>query len=493
MVIQHNLPALNALRQKTINNANTSNNLEKLSSGYKVNHAADDAAGLAISEKMRGQIRGLDMAVQNTQNGVSLIQTAEGGLNEIHAILHRMRELSVQAANGTYVEEDRQQINKEVQALKSEIDRISSATNYNGITLLDGTLGGHKPGQLPGTKLPGETLGNGDYYPGTYAAYAESLKSLGFSVGATNTNPTKVAGTVGITSYNSDFDGENARFVIISQNESGEPLTNISLQVGDKTYLSRSVSNPAGEKYTDIYGKEFTIPQKYYVFCDDDGNLVATLENRSGSSIEMLGSGYSGAVAGIPMPDNDVGSVANPKPTGFKVVEPSDPTGPAGNAVIDDTFAIKDMMIGTEKDKLELQIGANGHADQRVGFGIPNMSSANLGTKKYNQYDVNGTIAGISIMSPEAANVALDVIDAAVMQVSGVRANLGAMQNRLEHAVNNLGVTRENLQAAESSIRDVDMAKEMMDFQKNNILNEASQAMLAQANQLPQGVLQLLR
>ena len=295
MVIQHNISAMNAHRNMGINNSGTAKNLEKLSSGFKINRAGDDAAGLAISEKMRGQIRGLAMAEQNTSNGISLIQTAEGGLNETHAILQRMRELAVQSSNGTYQDDDRAQLAKEFDALKSEIDRIAESTHYNGKKLLDGSMD--------------------------------------------------------------------------KNNVDGEALT--------------------------------------------------------------------------------------------------------------------------------LQIGANGGADQRVELNIANMDTKSIGIASYTDEDDNVVPAenldSASIANMASANKAIEIISAATDQVSGQRAELGAMQNRLEHTLNNLGTAKENLTAAESSIRDVDMAKEMMEFTKNNILNQASQAMLAQANQLPQGVLQLLR
>ena len=275
MRIQHNLNAMNSLRQLGTNNTNTGKNLEKLSSGFRINRAGDDAAGLAISEKMRAQINGLEMATKNAEDGISLIQTAEGGLNETHAILQRMRELAVQAANGTNQAEDLQSIQDEIDALADEIDRIGDSTKFNGIDLLNG------------------------------------------------------------------------------------------------------------------------------------------------------------------------GSMAS--------------------------------------DGIDFQIGAN-NADYESGnLTIASMKASDLGV---DTIDVTATGDPLG---------AIDAIDAAIADVSAARAGLGAMQNRLEHTINNLGVTTENLTAAESRIRDVDMAKEMMAYTKNNILTQAAQAMLAQANMQPQGVLQLLQ
>jgi len=272
MRINHNISALNTYRQLSFNNTQTAKNLEKLSSGYRINRAGDDAAGLAISEKMRGQIRGLEMATKNAQDGISLIQTAEGALNETHAILQRIRELAVQAANDTNTDNDRDELQKEVDQLLQEIDRIADTTQFNTKNLLDGSLSG------------------------------------------------------------------------------------------------------------------------------------------------------SGLI---------------------------------------------------------FHIGAN--QDQNVTLTISSMRASGLG------------VSGIDISSQSGANNAITTIDNAIDKVSSERAKLGAMQNRLEHTINNLGAAAENLTAAESRIRDVDMAKEMMEFTKNSILTQAAQAMLAQANQLPQGVLQLLR
>ncbi|WP_339060493.1 flagellin [Tepidibacillus marianensis] len=270
MRINHNIAALNTYRQLSNNGVNTQKSLEKLSSGLRINKAGDDAAGLAISEKMRGQIRGLDMASRNAQDGISLIQTAEGALNETQSILQRMRELAVQSANDTNTDNDRIALNKEVVALKAEIGRIASDTEYNTQTLLDGTFTGK-----------------------------------------------------------------------------------------------------------------------------------------------------------------------------------------------------------------QIQIGAN--QVQNLTVTIAKMNASGLG------------VNSLTISTLAGASAAISTIDKAISAVSGQRASLGAVQNRLEHTINNLGTSTENLTAAESRIRDVDMAKEMMEFTKNNILNQAAQAMLAQANQLPQGVLQLLR
>ena len=401
MRIQHNINALNSLRQLGTNNTNTGKNLEKLSSGYRINRAGDDAAGLAISEKMRGQINGLEQAEQNANDGISLIQTAEGGLNETHAILQRMREIAVQSANGTYQDDvDRENLNKEVEALQSEIDRISTSTHFNKINLLDGSIG----------EVAEITTTAGSVVPGT-----------------TGTGDDDVATTVNI-----DFTGKTGTGVIGS-----------SISIGDSKYEFVKTGETAKD----------TTATAIEVDIDDDGAAIATAFNAGIAAV----AGFTKAVDG----------------TNTAQVNLTE------TAINDDILSAAPTV--TTDSGLIFQIGANGTSDQQVSLKVADMSSEGLG------------ISSISVSTQEGANAALEAIDTAINSVSGTRADLGALQNRLEHTVNNLGVTNENLTAAESRIRDVDMAKEMMEYTKNNILSQAAQAMLAQANQQPQGVLQLLQ
>ncbi|HAQ41931.1 MAG TPA: flagellin [Clostridiales bacterium] len=383
MRIQHNINALNSLRQLGTNNSNTGKNLEKLSSGYRINRAGDDAAGLAISEKMRGQIRGLEQAQQNANDGISLIQTAEGGLNETHAILQRMREIAVQSANGTYQNDvDRTNLNKEVDALKSEIDRISSSTHFNKINLLDGTIDGYE----------------------VTAATSKDIRSL------------SIAG------------GELAK----------DDAITLGVTTGGEISITSPTTGVTFDKVTGSASGTYTIKAK--------------VEDTASAADKAK---WEGVTVTVTLADK-----------------------------LDDTAAETGLAYtvttGNERS-LTFQIGANGTKDQRVSLAVGDMSSKGLG------------VDNISVSSQTDANSAIAEIDAAINRVSGTRADLGALQNRLEHTVNNLGVTNENLTAAESRIRDVDMAKEMMQYTKNNILTQAAQAMLAQANQQPQGVLQLLQ
>lgn len=416
MVIQHNISALNSHRQLGLNNSATSKNLEKLASGYKINRAGDDAAGLAISEKMRGQIRGLAMAEQNANNGISLIQTAEGGLNETHAILQRMRELAVQSANGTYKDEvDRENLDKEVQALKSEITRIAESTHYNGIKLLDGSMGTG-------------TMEAADWKIGTAA---------------------------GDNSIISKITGES----LSTEGSFAAKLTDGTFGNTGTTHLQIT--------FTDTNGNA----KVYQLRLEDDAT--------SGEKgiISKDGFGNKGTTATVDLTSVGLGRL--------EVIATDSSATVTGDALV---TAINNLAVapkaGTTTGKqgeLIFQIGANGGDDQRVSLSVGNMSAQGIGVDR------------VTIATQQDANDAIAVIDNAINIVSGTRADLGALQNRLEHTLNNLGVTKENLTAAESTIRDVDMAKEMMEFTKNSILVQASQAMLAQANQLPQGVLSLLR
>ena len=484
MVIQHNIAALNSHRNMGINNSATGKNLEKLSSGYKINRAGDDAAGLAISEKMRGQIRGLAMAEQNAANGVSLIQTAEGGLNETHAILQRMRELAVQASNGTYQDSDREQIALEVDALKSEIDRISSSTHYNGINLLDGSLGGKEA-----QKLTAGSVVDVAFKDGALALakdYLEKTFNLQANFSVANSGINSGAAVLSTFFKDTDFAANGKANLILTKNEAAGGDVYIALQIGDKVYRGEWLSETNGLNLSNQNGVSAGLASgtAAYVFFDEEGNAVAKLNNWGDAQLSVATgnvkqlSNVTGVITGINL--NATGNAtiidASTAADNAKIITNT-------NANIDALYGVK---MATVDSKLIFQIGANGGADQRVGLHVENMSTANIG-------DGKNFVADISIKTRELANDAVDVINAAINQVSNTRANLGALQNRLEHTINNLGVTKENLTAAESTIRDVDMAKEMMDFTKNSILVQASQAMLAQANQLPQGVLSLLR
>ena len=346
MIINHNIAALNTYRQLGSANKAQSNSMEKLSSGLRINKAGDDAAGLAISEKMRAQVRGLDMAAKNAQDGISLIQTAEGALNESHAILQRMRELAVQSSSDTNTDEDRVELQKEVNELAAELTRIGDTTEFNTKTLLDGEF------------------------------------DATFHIGANQ--------------------GQN-----------------LSISISDM----RTDALEVGQAY------EAVVEDDSKVLKGAEGNVIATYVEAVEEDVDEDGEITQEAVVG-----------------GYYKGDGTD----------------------TNSEKLLIEADEAFSAGQKGAFGI-------------------------DISSQTAADSAITTINNAIETVSAERSKLGATQNRLEHTINNLGTSSENLTAAESRIRDVDMAKEIMEISKNAILSQAAQAMLAQANQQPQAVLQLLQ
>ena len=401
MRIQHNIAALNSYRNLTGNNNAVSKNLEKLSSGYKINRAGDDAAGLAISEKMRAQITGLNTAQKNAQDGVSLVQTAEGALTEVHSMLNRMVELADQSANGTYDDAvDRANLQKEIASLKDEIDRIADATNFNGINLLDGSL-------------------------------------------STNTTTTLNAAATGTNAavdlkftFAEQFKGKDINVKLENKTNGGDT---IEATVDAKGTITLKMDATKDHSASAI--KKALAKADITALAKEDQTKMSSLL----ASATVTGAGTTGLTNG------------------------------AGFA------ATQGTPIPAKGHSLTLQIGDTSADFNQMTVSVGDMHTAALG------------IADIDISTQEGAKTAVDKIKAAINSVSSTRGDLGAIQNRLEHTINNLSVTAENMTAAESRIRDVDMANEMMAYTKNNILVQSSQAMLAQANQLPQGVLQLLQ
>lgn len=394
MRINHNIGALNTHRQLAGNTAAQSKSIEKLSSGLRINRAGDDAAGLAISEKMRGQIRGLDQASRNSQDAISMIQTAEGALNETHSILQRMRELAVQSANDTNTSTDRDALQNEIKQLTSEVNRIANTTEFNTKKLLNGDLEGVK--DAVNAKMTADS---------TFANSSVAIST--------------------------------------SQNISTFSATDVIKLNVVKTEATFSETVAAG------------------------GISVSTVLGTAGTVTVSAG--------GTVYVSNGTNSF------NFKLAN-------AGSVTTGDSITItvnKSDAASTDSSKqVRAQIGAN--AGQELGIGINDMDASALGIAKS-----DGTALDITTQS--TASGAVSLINNALEKVSTERSKLGAFQNRLEHTINNLGASSENLTAAESRVRDVDMAKEMMEQTKNSILSQAAQAMLAQANQQPQGVLQLLR
>ena len=386
MVVRSNIMAVNAQRQLGMNNSQVGKALEKLSSGYRINRAGDDASGLAISEKMKAQIKGLDTASLNSQDGISLVQTAEGALTEVHNMLNRMAELATRAANGINEDSNRASLQKEVAKLQEEIDRISEGTNFNNLKLLDGSQ--------------------------TYAGN----KAL---IGQGTAN-----GVMGLSVEGGNLSADDTISVTISGNSVGT----ITVTASDNTVVFTTTQTGKG----------------FY-------SITADVSKVTDESVKK-------AWAGVTI--------------NFSVDQAS----------TDGTYKVGEQKFTAGENKsMQLQIGDTADSFNQLKVSIGDMSSAALGVDK------------VDISSQDGAAKAIDIIRNAIDRVSSQRASLGATQNRLEYTINNLDTASENLQAANSRIRDTDMAKMMMEYTKMNVLTQSAQAMLAQANQQPQSVLQLLQ
>ncbi|MBP2001774.1 flagellin [Paenibacillus shirakamiensis] len=543
MIINHNITALNTHRQLSSNSAATSKNIEKLSSGLRINRAGDDAAGLAISEKMRGQIRGLDMASKNAQDGISLIQTAEGALNETHSILQRVRELSVQSSNGTNTEEDRKALQSEVGQLKEEIDRIGNTTEFNTKKLLNGALktAGASVGldSTTGTAVGKQTaavatatatmksaalVGTNDFVSEKIKIDGTEIKvdwqnlstdeqnviTAGTGTGATATGM-KAAAELIVSKINDAIDKSGANVAHISGYvdadklvlESGSKGTTSEIKTASATAsIAGKFLGAAGAAATNLgtstYNGTTVATGSKFNFQIGDTKLQAVLTGDIDNTKSMkdaatqLQTDINTAIAAANVAagaskDGDFGYIKNVKVNAqsdgrFEIVSESGPINLedlAGKSTVKDLGLSQAQTDASGNGGVTFQIGAN--KGQSITFGVNDMRSAALG------------IAGVDISTTAGASGAITSLDKAISSVSSERAKLGAVQNRLEHTINNLNTSSENLTAAESRVRDVDMAKEMMEQTKNNILAQAAQAMLAQANQQPQGVLQLLR
>ena len=427
MIINHNLQSMNAHRNMGVNQTNAQKSMEKLSSGLRINRAGDDAAGLSISEKMRGQIRGLNQASRNAQDGISLIQTAEGALDETHAILQRMRELTVQGANDTNVEEDRNAIKEELGQLTTELDRIANTTEFNKQNLLAGG------------------------FDGTFQIGANTNQTIDVKIGAMGSN------ALGLSS------GTKIDTAVTKTAGTG------SLQDGTYTISGTSVKDHNGNevgKISDATKGEITLA---------DGTTKIELGHKVGTSGNF---DLSGNKAKITLTQSATAAA------GFDAL-PLDKLAAGDYKVSGTNLLLGDTLVGTldgtNASKLTLTDGT------KLDLKDIGLIDADLADGK------TFTISGVDVSTADKATGSIKTLDKALEKVSAQRSSLGAVQNRLEHTIKNLNNASENTQAAESRIRDVDMAKEMMEMSKNNILNQAAQAMLAQANQNPQQVLQLLR
>ncbi|WP_313527273.1 flagellin N-terminal helical domain-containing protein [Anaerotignum sp.] len=501
MRIQHNIAALNSHRQLGANNGAVGKNLEKLSSGYRINRAGDDAAGLAISEKMRAQIKGLETATKNANDGISLVQTAEGALTEVHSMLNRMVELATQSANGTYDNEtDRANLQKEIQSLKDEVDRISEGTNFNGINLLDGSLGtgttGAKISVAAGTGAG--KLANAVDFSVSGLEAGKTITIAAAAKGTASSISADASGNITLTldgdaakTYTQDDINNLIKNATLPASASGlkiEISGDISLQADGAGTIAAATTIADAKQATATGGgvtvtsNKAGIDTRTLTFAAA-GTIGATVNAANGNVALNLDASkaYSASEINAMLADSgaDMTVSFDGTLTGTAL------SGKGGGTDTDGVYALgADGTAGAGLSSgggLKLQIGDTAEKFNQLSVKVGSMSSTALG------------IGAIDISTQTGAEASVQLIKDAINQVSSTRGDLGAIQNRLEHTINNLSVTTENMTAAESRIRDVDMAKEMMDFTKNNILTQASQAMLAQANQLPQGVLQLLQ
>ena len=486
MVVQHNLQAMNANRMLNVTTGQQAKSTEKLSSGYKINRAADDAAGLTISEKMRKQIRGLDQASTNAQDGVSSVQTAEGALTEVHSMLQRMNELAVQAANGTNAESDRQAIQDEIDQLTTEIDRVAETTKFNEIYLLKGdSEGGTKTEKLAAhdAGLAGTLVDNGDTATFTAKAlkHGEEINIAGKSYtvdGVTKpTNNSIAQGTTGaagakgtytfaLAGMQADLNGK-ATFTI-----GGKDYTIDVAKDDDATAIGTKLATALNGKIDDGLGTKYAVTNNAGTLTFEAGT--------AGANNKAITGAYKPLENGTTVTDI-YNKMKDELATASSIGTDTAATVTNNN---DGTFTItKGSVSVAESLSFNLHVGADADLTNKINVNIETMNSAYLGIKNLNVTDKTGT----------AATYAVDAIADAVAKVSSQRSALGAVQNRLEHTIDNLDNVVENTTSAESRIRDTDMAEEMVNYSKNNILAQAGQSMLAQANQSTQGVLSLLQ
>lgn len=491
MRIQHNIMALNSNRQLGVNNSAVARSLEKLSSGYRINRAGDDAAGLAISEKMRAQIKGLEAASDNSQDAISLVQTAEGGLQEVHSMLNRMTELATKSANGTYTDDvDRKALQDEISALKDEINRIADGTDFNGIKLLDGTMG-------VGTSGGADTI----------AAHGTGLNTA-FGV--------EVSGPKGLTVQFDTVAGGGGKSVVAKWNTSGKLTIEVGGGTGDSITqddIDRAIAAASGApdnaknlKVTlkdDIGFSNTSAAQTDIGHIDTKDPVQAKIVTASGVTITSNKAGndtrkitLSNTAASTGVAINAGGDITIGLETG-KSYTAANLNKMFEEAGLGLTASFDGSKTGAQLDAVQATLAGGSGLSAGGGLTLQigdtndtyNQLELSIGDMHVNALD----LSSVDISTRDGASAAMAKIKTAINTVSTSRGKLGAIQNRLEHTINNLGVTTENITSAESRIRDVDMAKEMMNYTKNSVLVQSAQAMLAQANQQPQSVLQLLQ
>ena len=494
MVVQHNLTAMNSNRMLGITTDAQAKSTEKLSSGYKINRAADDAAGLSISEKMRKQIRGLTQASANAEDGISAVQTAEGALTEVHDMLQRMNELAVKSANGTNSISDRESIQAEIDQLVTEIDRVAETTKFNEAYLLRGDSNAVKGYSYGYNKVTTSTAAtatmNTDAATGLTATIsfstgvsasdqndlAVALKNQGLNISveaSTDITDSSVANPQQEVRYSVSLNGAVAdNFTVVATGTAGTDFE-IKNSAGDVIATVSASGISTGDRADGLYSANvaasditaaYTNKENFKLY-DADGNGIAANDLNNYYSADIASGATTATVAARPDATAVYDAVGNK-------IELSD--------MASKVAATQDL---TGSLQLKLHVGADATANNQITMNLDAMSAKGLG------------IAGLKVDGADDSNAldAIEKIAAALAKVSAQRSDLGAIQNRLEHTINNLDNVVENTTAAESQIRDTDMASEMVTYSKNQILAQAGQSMLAQANQANQGVLSLLQ
>ena len=565
MIINHNMNALNAHRNMGVNNTNAGKSMEKLSSGLRINRAGDDAAGLAISEKMRGQIRGLTQASRNASDGISLVQTAEGALNETTNILQRMREISVQSANSTNTETDRAALQEELNQLTTEINRIGNTTEFNTQKLLNGGAGSsssdnitdaasasvttgaftaknlsQKPDMEASIKVDGTTFNISDALKKDWTAAGKGIDDVISALNEVTAGGKKLSDVVDISEDNNKLvftaksTGKSSSVEIstneddvakmfgytgaanLTTNANGEgnnaTVQKHGLEAANVLGNGAAIDVNKGDSFKIQVGSDSAVSVKFdsakkYDVANTDANVAQAAREEYVKDVNaaLQKAGLSDKVEASLSNDNKLQLISK---NGKDIKLTEGTVGGANGIKTDTKVGNVNQVVGAGAQgagfEVNLQIGAN--SGQAMNLSIGDMRAAALGitgntgqagfsstNNVTNGTDTISTEASLDITNATNASKAITAIDSAMEKVSSERAKLGAVQNRLEYTISNLDNTAENLTSAESTLRDVDMAKEMMEYSKNNILSQAAQSMISQANQQPQNVLQLLR
>lgn len=480
MKINHNISALKSNIKLQRTNEAMEKSVERLSSGYRINRAADDAAGMAISQKMKTQIRGLDQASRNASDGISVIQTAEGALNEVESMLQRMRELSVQAVNETNTAEDREAIQLEIDNLSAEIDRISEDTEFNTKKLLNGDS--DRKTYSRSTKV-------------SIVSASDAVTAKGYKITVTGvgqkekiTAPNEISDSVAPVSGKITINGETIEI------EKGSSIAEVYAQLRDlgstvnvDIYTTDGAGNPSTVEqgaYLNFESKEAGSARKVEVYCENDAladflgidTILKADDDNAGKDAEvtlLTDEDDASAFSMTATVAADGNKVTISDKNGFEMTVMID------NNALDEENPLEVDLTVLDAGPMVLQVGAN--EEQTVSISIPKVDAESLG------------IANVNVGNTNDAGQAISLFDKAINTVSSVRAKLGAYENRLEHAISNLDTSNENMTEALSRIEDLDMAEEMSNYTQLNVLSQAGTSMLAQANQMPQNILSLLQ